>query len=1564
MRRLALVLLPLIAVSVLFAAPPAWWTGAGTRIVEEEGEESNYAPANLGQLKHVAKMAKTHLDASLPGGSGTSVSGLVAGFVTGTAPEEIALNYAPLNLGQLKAVAKPFYDRLHEAGYDTKANLIAHGFPDKWSGTAAWTGYYPWNPSTPVAENYAPANIGQLKMTFSFDLTGFDSDEDGLPDLWEMDVFGSLTATGSGDPDGDGLTNVQEYEGSSDPLDYYSQGEELISPVLSIVSGNNQSGLPSTSANEPFVVEVGSGTTLLTNAPVTFTVTGSAGGGLTTEGGGLHPVSTLSVVTGTDGRAQVFFAYPAAFAASSTVVALAGSGTSPAQVSFQAETSPIPQSGLALWLRADAGVTTGTSNKVSAWADQSGFHNDAAQSLSNRQPTLVDSVINGHPAVRFSGGQGMAIADEASLRPENLTVFAVLKQRGFSAYQRLLCRVYYAGSTWTEPFFSYAIGTIGQNASQFPRVSVTTGGVFQSTVGQLAFDANKAHLLGWRYDGSSESVYREGFMVASGSASGPINYGAATAVTLGMRNATMTSEFLQADVAELLFYQRSVSEEEQRLVESYLAQKYALNIEDTDLDGMPNTYEMANGLNPLIDDSEGDFDLDGWTNGQEHAGGSGPNDYYSRVDRVIVPSIRVVSGDGQSGGNSMIAAAPLVVEVADGEDILANAPVLVQVSGSAGGGLAAIPSAAAMASSLKIKTGLDGRAKVYLQFPSDFPSEAAIRIATPDSSSEAWSQMAADEPAIPEAGLSLWLRADKGVVKGGNGTVSAWEDQSGEANHATAGTEIRKPLFVESSINGKPALRFSGTQCLSIVDSASMRPDFFTVLAVVKPQSSVVYQRLISRAYHGGYTWTEPYASYACSIIGEASGKSPRSSVATSAGFQSVNGQGGLILNTARLLGWRYDGASQTVYHGGQLTGTGAALGPIAYGATTAVAIGSRSAAGPTDFLRGEVAEILFYGRALDPEEQRRAEAYLAQKYGMAEYDSDGDGLSDGYEAAHGLNPLVSDSETDHDGDGLTNLQEYQAGSDPGDYYNGQTPVLSIAGGNLQSGPAGQLLPVPLTVAVTNESGAAYVNAPLRFTVTGSGGRLAGPGATQELERIQEVRTGTDGRASVRLAPGGPVGAFNHVRVVTGAEEEPVSVLFEATVAEGTQQSPVIQFSGGYQLTSVSVGESVSFAVTVDDPDHRAERVELYAGSVKVAESLAAPFTTSWTPAQPGRIAMTVRVFDAVGQASSDSRMLNVKGAQSEAEAYSPASGGMAVSFPANSDTATSLPFHRPAVFAGRIKSVAGDVIEAETAGSWPPGRFGPGETHYVIQITSGSREGEEFSVVGNTSTTVQVQGLAGEGELEPGAEFQILPAWKANDALPAGLFSAGSENGVVEVKFPDLGGDGIDRPYGRTLQWSAAGWLEAAAANPLVPKSWFVLRNQSSTGVTWTPVGDVAHSSVRLPVGRESTEAHDTPLTFARPGAFTPQAAGLMSGGVLPESAQIGNPGHVILGFSSRSGPVGRTPDVTLYRFRGHLYRLGSESAEGDLAGEPILEGAGGWILRRTGPPDFLLNHPANVTP
>jgi hypothetical protein len=48
--------------------------------------------------------------------------------------------------------------------------------------------------------------------------------------------------------------------------------------------------------------------------------------------------------------------------------------------------------------------------------------------------------------------------------------------------------------------------------------------------------------------------------------------------------------------------------------------------------------------------------------------------------------------------------------------------------------------------------------------------------------------------------------------------------------------------------------------------------------------------------------------------------------------------------------------------------------------------------------------------------------------------DSDGDGIPDDWELAHGFAPNdAQDATLDADGDGMTNLQEYLAGTDPRD---------------------------------------------------------------------------------------------------------------------------------------------------------------------------------------------------------------------------------------------------------------------------------------------------------------------------------------------------------------------------------------------------------------------------------------------------------------------------------------------------------------------------------------------------
>ncbi len=234
MKRFFLIgLFLLLAISVSFAASPQWWSDTETKILDAEADAENFAPANLGQLKYVAKKAKAHLDARLPGGSGSAITNLVNSFeprlgqsyTQQQIDEFVSDNYSPINLGQLKAVAKPFYTRLQEAGYDTKKNLINRGYPSSWAFD------YPWDPQTPIEENYAPANLGQLKMVFSFDLL-YDGDvpPNGIPDWWEEHYFGHSGVDPSAmAPAGGGFTILDAFTLGFDPITPLAQIE---APVI------------------------------------------------------------------------------------------------------------------------------------------------------------------------------------------------------------------------------------------------------------------------------------------------------------------------------------------------------------------------------------------------------------------------------------------------------------------------------------------------------------------------------------------------------------------------------------------------------------------------------------------------------------------------------------------------------------------------------------------------------------------------------------------------------------------------------------------------------------------------------------------------------------------------------------------------------------------------------------------------------------------------------------------------------------------------------------------------------------------------------------------------------------------------------------------------------------------------------------------------------------------------------------------------------------------------------------------------------------------------------------
>lgn len=295
------------------ASYPEWWYDADPAKsmidVSSLDDPGNQSPILQGQLLHMADIGIQELDEQLGpvGGAGFTIDDF-------RDPDKMPSYYSPAAIGQLKYVVSKFYDRFAEVGYQPGSigwnpNIVLD------EGAGDNSPNYPWRDNQ-TPENLSIALIGQAKFLFSWDLTEWaesqnpfiDEDEDDLPDDFEQQIISAdlndalvtiEDVLPSDDFDGDGLSNLAEYEQGSDPTDYFSQGSVLIIPEINILSGNNQYGPPSSSLPKRLTVIVTDSATgnPLDNAPVTFSPnTGS--------------VSRTMARTISDGRSAVTFRTP------------------------------------------------------------------------------------------------------------------------------------------------------------------------------------------------------------------------------------------------------------------------------------------------------------------------------------------------------------------------------------------------------------------------------------------------------------------------------------------------------------------------------------------------------------------------------------------------------------------------------------------------------------------------------------------------------------------------------------------------------------------------------------------------------------------------------------------------------------------------------------------------------------------------------------------------------------------------------------------------------------------------------------------------------------------------------------------------------------------------------------------------------------------------------------------------------------------------------------------------------------------------------------------------------
>jgi hypothetical protein len=228
---------------------------------------------------------------------------------------------------------------------------------------------------------------------------------------------------------------------------------------------------------------------------------------------------------------------------------------------------------LGLWLKADAGITL-VGGAVDGWADQSGNGRDFSAPAGTNRPAYTGT-LNGLPVLTFDGTTDYLTGDAESLTlgqaVTGLTMILVVK---------------YAGAT-IQRAFGLSTSAAVDGVRALVGVSAT-----QWQTGGRRLDADSVVLLSGgtastatviqssllRYSVATGAVFVNGASQVDTTfqTAGNSQNGASLRTIIG--GGLNLANFLQGDIAEIIVYQRALSDAERASVERYLSVKWGIAI--------------------------------------------------------------------------------------------------------------------------------------------------------------------------------------------------------------------------------------------------------------------------------------------------------------------------------------------------------------------------------------------------------------------------------------------------------------------------------------------------------------------------------------------------------------------------------------------------------------------------------------------------------------------------------------------------------------------------------------------------------------------------------------------------------------------------------------------------------------------------------------------------------------------------------------------------------------------------------------------------------------------------
>lgn len=220
------------------------------------------------------------------------------------------------------------------------------------------------------------------------------------------------------------------------------------------------------------------------------------------------------------------------------------------------------------------------------------------------------------------------------------------------------------------------------------------------------------------------------------------------------------------------------------------------------------------------------------------------------------------------------------------------------------------------------------------------------------------------------ANLSLWLKSDSGThVSGSN--ITSWDDQSA-GGYSALGAGSARPLLVSSVLNGKPAIRFDGTDDSLSIANFALTTNFtiFVVGRFTEAKSMFIEQSVDSSFNPGFFFFGAPGADVILQTFRtDSQYVDSAESYWMGASSTYVTGRQSGGVYTVRKAGANISLNAPTGLNQANTT------------ATDTLWIGSR--AGINLFSEGDLFELITYSAALTDGQINQVESYLARRYGL-----------------------------------------------------------------------------------------------------------------------------------------------------------------------------------------------------------------------------------------------------------------------------------------------------------------------------------------------------------------------------------------------------------------------------------------------------------------------------------------------------------------------------------------------------------------------------------------------------